>query len=387
MTKAQDDLTHCAHYASRYLPLTENWIYRLLINHKNYKPLFLTRKKENLSLFPISDICSLDDFSKTRQYVEILLFRILGYFVFFRKVCEQNKIQILHIHFGYHGVKMIELSQKLQIPMICSFYGDDAFAHNDIKKARKKYERLFKEANKILVLGPYMRSHVTKLGCAEDKILIHHLGIDVEKIKYKKRVIAENDKIRFLIASSFVKKKGIDLAIKALSEFKDRYHFSLDIIGDGLLKPQIVNVIDLTGMEDRVKLHGYRPYNYFIELAYECDVFIQASLTTDDNRKEGTPMAIVDAMATGMAVISTKHSDIPEIVIDNETGYLAEENDIESLKSCIQKVFDCPDKIESLSLNGRLRVEKEFNAKTQTLKLEEYYAELIAKNNKPFGSH
>lgn len=379
MVKAQAELPRCAHYASRYLPLTENWIYRILINHKNYLPLFLTRKRENLSLFPLADVYSLDDFSKPRQYFEILFFRILGYFSFFKKACKQNKVQILHVHFGYHGVKLFRLKRKLQIPMVCSFYGDDAFAHAQIEEAKVKYKRLFKEADRILVLGPYMKSQLIALGCDKSKILIHHLGIDTDKIFFKRRIISKDGKIRFLIASSFVKKKGIELAIKALSKFKYQYDFLLDIIGDGSLRTQIETLIDQTGMKDKVTLHGYKPYNYFIELAYQCDVFIQASLTTEDNRKEGTPMAIVDAMATGMAIISTKHSDIPEIVKDNEHGYLAEENDVVSLEECIQKFFDDPTKIDAFSSNGRKWVEKEFNARIQTAKLEGYYTELIRK--------
>lgn len=84
-------------------------------------------------------------------------------------------------------------------------------------------------------------------------------------------------------------------------------------------------------------------------------------------------------MATAMAVISTRHSDIPEIVIDEDTGYLATENDLESLEHCIAKLLTDVSKIELFSANGRARVEREFNAKTQTLRLEEFYSELIQK--------
>lgn len=88
-------------------------------------------------------------------------------------------------------------------------------------------------------------------------------------------------------------------------------------------------------------------------------------------------MAIVDAMATGMAVVSTRHSDIPEIVIDGKTGYLAAENDLESLVLCMRKVFEYPERIEQFSAKGRAHIEAEFDAKKQTLKLEEYYLQLI----------
>lgn len=373
MKKSRTDKPCVAHYASSYLPLTENWIYRILINHVSYKPIFLSRRKENLSMFPVSTLFSLQDFGKARQYIEILLFRIIGYFLFMRKACIQNNIEILHVHFGYHGVKMLGLKRRMRIPMICSFYGDDAFAYGS-----GKYKRLFKEVDKILVLGPYMKSRLISLGCKESKISIHHLGIDVDKIRFRERSIRPGDSVKFLIASSFLEKKGIDLAIKAIRKFKNEFDFTLDIVGDGPLRADIENLITESDLGSRVRLHGYKPYDYFIELAFQCDVFIQASRTTEGNRKEGTPMAIVDAMATGMAVVSTNHSDIPEIVVDGLTGYLAEENDLTTLEKCFFKIFDSPERIGGLGERGREQAEKEFNAKVQTTRLENIYSEILA---------
>lgn len=372
MKESRIDKPCVAHYASSYLPLTENWIYRILINHVNYTPIFLSRRKENLSLFPISILFSLQDFRILRQYIEILLFRVLGYFYFMKKKCVQNNIEILHVHFGYHGVKMLGLKRRLSLPMICSFYGDDAFAYG-----AAKYKRLFKEVDRILVLGPYMRSHLITLGCKESKISIHHLGIDVDTIRFRKRYIRPGDSIKFLIASSFLEKKGVDIAIMAIRKFKDEFDFTLDIVGDGPLNRDIVNLIAESDLRNRIRLHGYKPYDYFIELAGQCDVFIQASRTAEGNKKEGTPMAIVDAMATGMAVISTKHSDIPEIVIDGLTGYLAEENNLSTLEKCFLEIFNFPERIGELGERGRERVEKEFNAKVQICRLENIYNELL----------
>jgi len=369
----QSDPIRCAHYVSKYLTLTQNWIYRTIINHHGATPIVLSRKKENLQLFPVQNLYSLQDLGKIRQYAEIAYFRTFGYFLFFKNICKKHNTQILHIHFGYQGAKSVGLKKKLNIPMICSFYGDDAFAY----RHQHKYNELFKNADKILVLGKYMKTWLVKLGCPEHKLQIHHLGIDIDKLRFVNRQVKKDSPIRFLIASSFLPKKGIDLAIKALATFNDQYNFTLDIIGDGPLKAGILEEIDKGGLKDRVTLHGYKPYDYFINLAYECQVFIQASRTTGNNDKEGTPMAIVDTMATGMAVVSTHHSDIPEIVIDGETGYLAEENNLESLTQCIRKIFEQPEKIGQFSAAGRKWIEQEFDAKKQTLKLEEYYAELV----------
>jgi colanic acid/amylovoran biosynthesis glycosyltransferase len=365
----------CAHYASSYLPLTENWIYKLLTNFKRFRPIFLTRKKHNLELFPLETVVSLSDFSKVGQVTQLLLFKAIGYFPFFKKACRLHEAKILHVHFGYHGVKMLGLKRALKIPLICSFYGDDAFADSFVKNLN--YKKLFHDADRILVLGPYMKKQLIGLGCDESKLRIHHLGIETEKIKFIKREIKDGEPIRFLIASSFLEKKGVEIAVQALGEICQAYSFIIDIIGDGPLKSIIQSLIKQYNFGDRVKLHGYKPYDFFISLAEQCHVFIQASKTTADNRKEGTPMAIADVMATGMTVVATRHSDIPELVIDNVTGYLANENDLPDLVSTLKKLLHAPERITEMGAQSRAHIEREFNVKTQAERLEQHYFELL----------
>ncbi len=367
----KNEKIQCAHYASSYLPLTENWIYRIVTCVTKTTPIFLSRKKQNLQLYPFSSLYSLQDFSLPRQYSEILFFKLFGYFLYFKRICKQKGIQLLHVHFGYHGVKLMGLAKTLDIPMICSFYGDDAFARHH----RYKYKNLFREVDLLLVLGPYMKQQLVSLGCNPDKIVVHHMGVDMGAIKYVQR-IHHGNKIRLMMSSSLLPKKGITVALSALAALKN-YEFHLDIIGDGPLRDALKAQAVRDGLEDRITWHGYQPYQYVIETAYSCDVFILSSLTTENDNKEGTPMAIVDAMATGMAVVSTKHSDIPEIVKDGEHGYLAEENNVESLRQCLEQIFKHPEKIPVFSQQARAHVEKEFNAEIQGERLEALYARLV----------
>lgn len=367
-----------AHYVSKYLVLTENWIFRILINHINFYPIQLTRKKENLHLFPFKEIYALEDLGKVRFLLEILIFRIIGYFHYFKNVCVEKQVKILHVHFGYHGIKLHGLKRSLGIPMVCSFYGDDAFSYPTRPGGyREKYKVLFTHADKVLVLGPYMKNELKALGCPESKLMIHHLGVDVEKIEFKQRQFKRDEPIRFMTSSSFLEKKGIEIAIRALSALKERYDFRLELVGDGPLRPLLEEEVEKGGIKDRVIFHGYQPYEFVIENCYKCQVFIQASRTGKMNNKEGTPMAIVDAMATGMPVVSTWHSDIPEIVHDGVVGYLARENDVESLKTCFESFFEKPEKIADFSLAARSHIEKEFNSRILNERLEALYNDLL----------
>ncbi len=367
----------CAHYISSYLPRTENWIYKIILNLQKFQPVILTRKTENLDEFPFTNIASLDNLNKFQFYYNFGIFKIRGYFPLFKDYCLKSKTKILHAHFGYHGIKSIELKKKLNVPLICSFYGNDVFKWPSVDEYKIKLKFLFEEAAKIIALGPYMKKDLIKLGCPDHKVEIQHLGVDVDNIKFIKKNIPMNKKINFLIASSFVPKKGIEDVINALGLIKNEFEFKLDIIGDGPLKNEIIESINKNNLTNYVYLHGYQPYHKVIDFAYHSHIFLQASKTAPDNDKEGTPMIIADAMATGLPVISTLHSDIPEMVIDEFNGYLAEEDNPADFAKAILKLVKNHGKIEEFSTNARKHIEQSFNTKIQAQKLEKIYFDII----------
>lgn len=365
-----------AHYISSFLPLTENWIYRVLRNHKVFIPIVITRSVKNLQLYPFDKIYSLGSKSRIAFYWEIIQFKIKRYIPYFANVCKKENTSILHIHFGNQGVKSLGLKKHLNLPLVCSFYGFDAFKLPKDNHYKKAYTKLFRYSDKLLVLGPYMKSELVKLGCPENKIAIQHLGIDTKKIDFKKRELNSSKPFKLLLACSFVEKKGVEIVINALEMIKHDFNFSVEIIGDGFLRSNIESLIRTNNLDNQVVLHGYKPYDFFIEKAYECDIFVQASKTTLDNDKEGTPMSLVDAMATGMPVVSTRHSDIPEIVIDGYNGFLAEENNVADFAEALKRILTY-NNFEELSINARKHVEEQFDIYVQNKKLEDIYINLI----------
>lgn len=375
--KISEDKYVCAHYIGKYLPLTENWIYKLISNHIEFSPVVITRKTVNLQNFPFSPIFELYNANVIKLSYNFLVFKSLGFFPGFARFCKEKKADILHVHFGYHGLKSIGLKKKLKIPMVCSFYGDDAFSWVQKEWYRKKIVHLFNEADIILVLGEYMKAWLMKLGCPEEKIRIQHLGVDLKKIKFEDRTYAIDQEFNFLIASSFVPKKGIDIAIKALSEIGDSLDYKVHIVGGGVLENEIYGLVKELKMDEKVKFYGYQAYEFFLNLSYKCDAFLSASRTGEANQKEGTPMALVDVMATGLPVVSTFHSDIPEIVLDGETGYLAKENDVEDFARAILSFVDDYKNNRDLTRKARKHIEENFNAEIQTLKLERIYSEIL----------
>ena len=363
----------CLHYTSNFLPLTMVWIYTLLEHFQNYDPFVLTRKKSNENFFPYGKIKSLSDLFIIGQYLNIGISKITGIIPFFSKAASEVNPNIIHIHLGNIAHKLLPLKRKLSIPGLVSFYGADAYLYPAKKKNLKKLLSVFRDMDKILVLGPAMQHELKRLGCPEHKIEILHLGIDTEKIAFTEKVFPLNRPLKFLLASSFVEKKGIDITLTALERIRHAIDFSVEIIGDGPLRSDIIEIVRKTGLHDKVIFHGYKPYPFVLEKAHACDVFLQASRTATNNDKEGTPMVLVDVMAAGMPVISTKHTDIPEIVVDNYNGYLAEENDTDSFTASLMRLINNAAHFNNLSHHCRSHVIEQFNIIRQVEKLESIY--------------
>jgi len=369
----------CIQYISTYLPITEYWIYNLLSNMEFYTPLILSRNTTNLSQFSIGNIVSLSQVNLPTRLFNYSYFKLSGYFPIFKESAIDQKAQIIHAHFGYHGIKTIRLKQKMKIPLICSFYGNDVYKWTNSVKYRRGLKRLFQEADLMLVLGPYMKGALISLGCPQRKILIQHLGVNVQDNNFIPKDLNMSEPIPFLMACSFVEKKGVDIVIKALDIIKKEVDFKLNLIGDGPLKDKIIQLIHQYNLGKNIYMYGYQPYSKLMDLASRCQVFLQASKTASNGDKEGTPMSLVDVMAVGMPVISTRHSDIPEIVLDGETGYLVEENDPHSFAQAILTLIKDQKRYNIMSNNSHNHILNNFNIRTQAQKLENIYMKLITK--------
>ncbi|MEN8228005.1 MAG: glycosyltransferase [Bacteroidota bacterium] len=363
-------------YNSSYLPITEVWIYNQLMNLVRFQTHFLCRRVQNRELFPLENLFALNDLPLVSRIFNLFFFKLIGYIP--RFATFSSEACLLHVHFGNHAIKMTGLKQYLNIPMVCSFYGIDAYSFpQKARRNKRQLERMFLHTDKILVLGPYMRNTLVSLGCPESKIIIHHLGVNTAEIRYEKRVHDPSRPIKFLLASSFREKKGMDISLKALANLKEEIDFTVDIVGDGPQKDELLEIMDQGGIRDRITLHGFQSYKYFIDLTYHCDIFLQASKTTHSNDKEGTPMSLVDAMATGLPVVATRHSDIPEIVQHGSTGFLAEENSINDFEEAILTMVQHISEISAFSERSRQWIEKHFDVKKQSEKLSGIYNELM----------
>ncbi len=292
---------------------------------------------------------------------------------FFSVIIDRIGFDLIHAHFGFVGNYCLPMKEIINKPLLTSFYGFDA-AIND----GHVYTELFRNCKNITVLSNDMKNDLLKLGCPENKILIHHLGIDLNKFKYTERYINPIEKIHFLSIGRFVEKKGIIITIKAFYHLQLEYkNVELSIIGDGEMRYEIEELINNLEIQDKVTLLGLQSLEKVIIEIHRSHIFVLPSITAKSGDKEGTPTVLIEAQATGMPVISTYHAGIPEVVINNKTGYLVEERDSCSLYKKMKYMVEQPKIWNKLGKNGRKHIEENYNISNQVEKLEYIYKDMI----------
>ena len=374
-----------------WLPQTQPWLYNLV----RYLPAsavqsdIVSERAENLEQFHLPRLHVRTRRSGGRLWNHRLLqsWRSRASTRFLVTRGQQVGAQVVHSHFGNIGWQDLAAVRTLKARHVVSFYGFDI---GRLPKAepvwRERYAELFSQVDMVTTQGPYMAQSVIDLGCPRDKMHVHRLGIETEQIPYVPRQWKPGTPLRVLIAAGFVEKKGIPSAVGALARLKDEVPVEITIIGDArpdrasqLEKQRIMEAIAAAGLERRVRLLGFQPHARMLEEAYRHHVFLSPSVTAADGDTEGgTVLAIIEMVATGLPVVSTRHCDIPALIEHRRTGMLAEERDIDGIAGCLRWLIEHPDKWSTITDAARKRVDREYNAAVQGAELAGLYAALVS---------
>jgi colanic acid/amylovoran biosynthesis glycosyltransferase len=298
----------------------------------------------------------------------------------FYKAARDNNIDLLHVHLGYDGYRMLPLKRKLRLPMVTGFFGIDASKYLQWPQWRQRYQRLFDEGECFLALGPRMREALIDAGCPTHKLQLFHAAIVVEEFPFRTRVLNARESVTILMGATFREKKGVTYALDALALVKKRcLPFKFVLAGDGALRQQIEQQISDLDLRQNVELLGFVDPLAFRSLMEQAHIVILPSVTARDGDSECTPLVLIEALAMGIPVVSTEHADIPEIVKDGVNGFLVPEKDANALAERLIHLIEHPESWEVMDRAGREPVMEHFNAAKQFNKLMEIYAGLIRK--------
>jgi len=375
---------HIAVYTDIYLNRSMTFVYRELVGLQRFVPVVMAARTENLDIFPGYCVHVPSSGRDHRSFMDRWRYRWLrrpaAYeLAYYGRVVIKNDVRLLHAHFGPCGLRMVSVKNHCKIPLIVSFHGYDAGRFPRRLHNRYRLRWLFREAEHFLTPSQHMKRRLIELGCPDRKVTVHYLGVPLQSITYAdRRSPPRGIPVRMLQVSNLVEKKGTLYLLEAFSNVRRRHNeVELRLVGDGPMRPVIEERIRSLGLSGSVILAGPKShYDIPGELA-AAHIFVHPSITGSDGDMEATPIAIKEAMASGLPVVSTYHAGIPELIEHGRSGLLAPERDVQTLASHLDYLMEHPDQWAAFGREARTRVEQHHDLVQQVRELEAIYEWMI----------
>ncbi len=310
---------------------------------------------------------------------ERLAFRLRGRGGRIEAKVRAARPRLIHAHFGTDGLLVLPLARALGVPLITSLRGYDVTRSDRalLTSGRLSWmryalgkKRLQRSGTLFLAVSNALREQAIARGYPETRTLTHFNGVDLDRFR-PNETPAESGLI--LHVGRLVEKKGTKVLLEAL-RMNALTGARLVIIGDGPLRGALER--EARELGDRVRFLGALPSEEIANWMRRASVLAAPSVTAPDGDAEGLPNVVVEAAASGLPVVGTMHSGIPEAIEDAVTGFLVPEGDAEALGMRLADILGSEQLRRDLGAAARRLAERKFDRQMLTKRLEAIYNEV-----------
>lgn len=379
-----------AHFVRGFLRPTETFIGNQISTLQKFDAKIYCHHKifghSFTGIYATSVLEKLTSFQQKIQQINYRLFRRLslaGINALAREISIVKPV-LLHFHYLVDARFFLPLAKKLGVPSIVSGYGWDVSSFPQMKfgYGKRYLQPIFREMDVFIAMSDDMKKDIIWLGCPEQKIVVHYYGTDVQRFKYPKRVYENKKIINILFCGRLVPKKApqdILFALRLLEEHNVQLpQWHLTFVGDGPLRAELEMIVQKYHWKEKVTFRGHIPHesDELVKAYKQADIYIQPSRTVK-YEKEGIPGTLVEAMASGLPVITTCHAGIPSIVQHEKQGLLIQEANIKELSNYILQLLTNLQLRKITGTAAAIRAISELELQERTAKLELLYDKIL----------
>jgi glycosyltransferase involved in cell wall biosynthesis len=248
---------------------------------------------------------------------------------------QEAGINHVHAHFAGMAARTAFWIAKF-FPITFSFtaHANDIFAPRNFEIG---HDKLVSAARVIITETDYSEQFLRER-FAESADRIHRIYNGLNLAEFG-RASFSSDPPLIVAIGRLIAKKGFANLIRACAILVERGRsFRCEIFGDGPLENQLRAQIDELSLQELVQLPGAKPQHELRARLAAASVFVLPSVPEAEGGMDNLPTVIMEAMATGLPVVSTRIGGIPEMVVEDETGFLVQPEDAVGLAGAIEKV-------------------------------------------------
>jgi colanic acid/amylovoran biosynthesis glycosyltransferase len=276
------------------------------------------------------------------------------------RLMEADGVAHVHCHFSSHPAAAGFVIQRLTgIPYSFTAHGSDL--HVDRHMLREKVA----EAAFVVAISEFNRNVILR-ECGEhvaQKVVVVHCGVDTELFRQPDAAAPERP-FTLICVGTLHEVKGQAYLVDACRLLAEEgIQVECTLVGEGRDRPALERRIADAGLDGRVTLTGGRTRAEVAQLVLSADVLVAPSAPTKRGKREGIPVALMEAMSGGVAVVASEISGIPELVENETTGLLVPPRDVLALAGALRRLHDDPSLRRRLGLAGREKVVRDFDVR------------------------
>ncbi len=272
------------------------------------------------------------------------------------RLLKRHRIEVVLAEYGPTGEAMLEPCQLAGVPLMVHFHGVDAF-HVKLLKEHGNYRRIIQEAAALVVVSREMEQQLLALGADRAKLHYNCYGIDLEHFRATR---PDQAPPHFIAVGRFVDKKAPLLTLMAFHHaWQKNPLMRLTMAGNGPLWHSTRQLVTALGLGSVVDLPGVLTPDQVAQRMAASRAFVQHSVVAAENDREGTPLSVLEAMASTLPVVATRHAGIPDVVEHGMSGLLSPEHELAPMAEHLALLARDPALALRLGQGGRSRVERD----------------------------
>lgn len=290
-------------------------------------------------------------------------FLLLFSFIDLVRLVRRHRIGTIHAHWlipqGFLAVLYKRLFRATSLRIVCTTHGGDVFGLRSLNFLKRWTIRHLDELTAVTTAAiPELESLRRGRG---PEIRIVPMGVDTALFNPDRRdpdimQRAGRDGPMLLFVGRLVEKKGLRYLIEAMPAIAARFPgATLFVAGDGPIAPELKTQADGLGLGDAVIFLGSVPNGDLPSYFATADVFIVPSVVAADGDREGLPVTLMEAMASGCAIVASDLAGMDDLVADGETGFVVHQHSAIEIAAKILEILSSPGELDRIKENARTR--------------------------------
>ncbi len=255
-----------------------------------------------------------------------------------RLAVRLQRVGATHIHAAFaHGPASTARLAHLMtgIPYSFAAHAKDLYLTDPAEMAVKARQAAF-----VLTCSAAARDELARRSGSDANIVLAYHGVDTERFAPRPRARPDGEPLTLLAVGRLVEKKGYPVLLAALRRLVDRGHdVRLRIVGGGPQRDEVAQQVRDLDLATQVSFAGALTHQEIVTEYGQADLFVQASVVVADGDRDGIPNSLLEAMASGLPVVASDVSGIPEAIEHEVSGLLVPPGDPDALAGALEQAI------------------------------------------------